>query len=84
MERGNLSLQDYVWCYLNVVYSQLEYIVEISSQIVVEEFICFLNQQFPSDLKGEYLFEMQGERLLDLKLSFLENQVISGSYLYLL
>ena len=77
-------MQDMLSCYLNLVYLNSEWIVGIPSLLKVDEFIALLLSQFECEIEGEYLYEMKSNRLLDNDLSFQENFVQSGDYLYFL
>ena len=48
-------MQDFISCYLKLVYLNLEWIVEISVVYNVQDYIDLLNQQFDCEIKGEYL-----------------------------
>ena len=77
-------MQDYFFCYLKLVYLQIEWLVEIPVHIIVSDFIELINNQFKCDIEGGYLFEIKSNRILDNQKSFNDNQVCSGDYLYFL
>ena len=60
----------------------MEWIVEIPSHMIVKDFVSILQTQFEDGNKGIYLFELKSNRFLDPNLSFFENQIQSGDYLY--
>lgn len=75
-------MQDSIWCYLKLIYLQTEWIVEFSKDMKVSAMVELLNEHFSSDLKGKYFYEASSKRLIDECLTFQENQVESGNYLY--
>ena len=77
-------MQDFISCYLKLVYLNLEWIVEISVVSNVQDYIDLLNQQFDCEIKGEYLYELKTRRILNNQTSFQENDICSGVYLYLI
>lgn len=77
-------MQDFISCYLKLVYLNLEWIVEISVVSNVQDYIDLLNQQFDCEIKGEYLYELKTRRVLNNQISFQENDICSGVYLYLI
>ena len=75
-------MQNTLSCYLNLVYLKMEWIVEIPANMRVKDFIYMIETQFEEDIKGLYLYELKTNRILEPKITFLENQIQSGDYLY--
>ena len=75
-------MQDTIWCYLKLVYLQIEWIVEVSKEMKVDDLIELLHHQFSSEPKGMYFYEATTSRLIDGNQTFEQNQIESGNYLY--
>ena len=75
-------MQSRLSCYLNIIYLNMSWIVEIPSNMYVQDFINLLQTQFAHDIQGIYLFELKTNRILDPKITFDQNNIQSGDYLY--
>ena len=75
-------MQNMLSCYLKLIYANIECIVEVPASMKVCDFINICHIQFEGDIKGMYLFEAKTNRILCDEMSFEENQIRSGDYLY--
>lgn len=66
------------------MHQDLAYIVDLPEKILVSQLIDLINQKFSKDVFSKYLYEANEKRVLDSNKTLTDNNVKSGSYLFLI